>query len=172
MSAARRVLLLLGDVPRDPRIRSFDDLVGLVLEQLDEPADLVAQARPRQRSDAAPLAGSSDHHQTRDHAGAAARQWRTIARRPPRYNRSMEIFRVYSGSDGQSHFDDLDPRFESSGDQSERAELTPGSGILVRRFEPNRTNSWHHAPGRYAVFTLCLARGGQDRQRGAVTAER
>jgi len=33
------------------------------------------------------------------------------------------------------------------GDQD--LELTFG-----RRFEPTRSNPWHHAPGRYAVFTL------------------
>jgi quercetin dioxygenase-like cupin family protein len=66
----------------------------------------------------------------------------------------MAIFRVYAGPDGASHFEDVEPRLEAAGDQSASAELIPGSGILIRRFEPGRTNSWHHAPGRYAVFTL------------------
>ena len=66
----------------------------------------------------------------------------------------MAIFRVYAGSDGQSHFEDVLPRLESAGDQSASAELVPDSGILVRRFEPGRTNDWHHAPGRSAVFAL------------------
>jgi quercetin dioxygenase-like cupin family protein len=66
----------------------------------------------------------------------------------------MAIIRVYAGPDGQSHFEDVALRFESRGDRSETAELIPGSGIVVRRFEPERSNPWHHAPGRYAVFTL------------------
>lgn len=66
----------------------------------------------------------------------------------------MAIFRVYAGSDGQSHFEEVRPRFEPRGDQSESAELIPGSGIIIRRFAPTRANPWHHAPGRYAVFTL------------------
>ena len=66
----------------------------------------------------------------------------------------MAIIRVYAGSDGQSHFEEIQPKFESRGDQSETAELIPGSGIVIRRFEPTRSNPWHHAPGRYAVFTL------------------
>jgi quercetin dioxygenase-like cupin family protein len=66
----------------------------------------------------------------------------------------MAIFRVFTGDDGRSHFEDIDPRFESLGDGSDVAELVPGSGILVRRFGPERVNPWHHAPGRYAVFTL------------------
>lgn len=69
----------------------------------------------------------------------------------------MAIFRIYSGADGQSHFEDVEPRLEPLGDRSESAELIQGSGIVVRRFDPQRTNSWHHAPGRYAVFTLCGA---------------
>jgi quercetin dioxygenase-like cupin family protein len=66
----------------------------------------------------------------------------------------MAIFRVYTGADQRSHFEELEARFEPNGDQSEIAELIPGSGVMVRRFDPNRENPWHHAPGRYAVFTL------------------
>ena len=66
----------------------------------------------------------------------------------------MAIIRVYAGSDGQSHFEEIEPRLEPRGDQSESSELIPGSGIVIRRFGPKRSNPWHHAPGRYAVFTL------------------
>jgi quercetin dioxygenase-like cupin family protein len=81
----------------------------------------------------------------------------------------MSIIRLYSGADQQSHFEDLETRFEPHGDQSDIAELIPGSGILVRRFEPGRTNPWHHAPGRYAVFTLT---GGVDIEIGDGTVRR
>ena len=66
----------------------------------------------------------------------------------------MAIIRVYAGADGKSHFEDIEPRWEPLGDKSERAELIPGSGIVMRRFDPTRSNPWHHAPGRAAVFTL------------------
>jgi quercetin dioxygenase-like cupin family protein len=66
----------------------------------------------------------------------------------------MAIIRIHTGPDGQSHFEDVEPRFEPRDDRSETAELIPGSGIVVRRFDPGRSNPWHHAPGRYAVFTL------------------
>jgi quercetin dioxygenase-like cupin family protein len=66
----------------------------------------------------------------------------------------MSIFRVYTGADQQSHFEDVALDYEPRPDASAIAELVPGSGLLVRRFEPDRTNPWHHAPGRYAVFTL------------------
>jgi Domain of unknown function (DUF6429) len=67
------------------------------------------------------------------------------------------VVRLYAGDDGQSHFEPREPSYRSGGDQSESAELVPDSGILVRRFEAGRNNPWHHAPGRYAVFTLCGA---------------
>ncbi|HXJ81081.1 MAG TPA: hypothetical protein VMS64_20680 [Candidatus Methylomirabilis sp.] len=66
----------------------------------------------------------------------------------------MAIIRIYTGSDGKSHFEDIAPRWEPLGDKSERAELISGSGIMMRRFDPTRSNPWHHAPGRAAVFTL------------------
>ena len=66
----------------------------------------------------------------------------------------MAIIRIHTGPDGKSHFQDIEPDFRSLGDKSESAELIPGSGIVVRRFDGTRTNPWHHAPGRAAVFTL------------------
>lgn len=81
----------------------------------------------------------------------------------------MAIIRIYTGSDGKFHFEEIQPRFESRGDRSESAELIPGSGIVMRRFEPKRTNPWHHAPGRYAVFTLS---GAVDIEIGDGTVKR
>ena len=66
----------------------------------------------------------------------------------------MAIIRLYTGKDGKSHFEEMPLRFEPRNDRSETAELIPGSGIIVRRFEPTRSNPWHNAPGHYAVFTL------------------
>ena len=81
----------------------------------------------------------------------------------------MAIIRVYAGSDGQSHFEEIHPKLESRRDQSASGELIPGSGIVIRRFEPTRSNPWHHAPGRYAVFTLS---GAVDIEIGDGTVKR
>jgi hypothetical protein len=43
----------------------------------------------------------------------------------------MAIIRLYSGTDQQSHFEELEPRFEARGDQSEIAELPPGSTTTI-----------------------------------------
>jgi quercetin dioxygenase-like cupin family protein len=66
----------------------------------------------------------------------------------------MAIVRIFTGSDQQSHFEEIVPRLEEHSDQSRVAELLPGSGVLLRSFEAERSNPWHHAPGRYLVFTL------------------
>ncbi len=81
----------------------------------------------------------------------------------------MAIIRIYTGSDQQSHFEEIQPELEPQGDRSETAELIPGSGILVRRFEVGRSNPWHHAPGRYAVVTLS---GAVDIETGDGTVRR
>ena len=39
----------------------------------------------------------------------------------------MAIIRIYTGSDGKSHFEEIHPRFESRGDRSEGAELIPAA---------------------------------------------
>src|SRR5207249_12220254 len=53
-----------------------------------------------------------------------------------------------------SRFEEIVPQLGPRGDASESAELTPGRGVVIRPFEPTRSTPWHHAPGRYAVFTL------------------
>lgn len=66
----------------------------------------------------------------------------------------MAIIRIYMGADGKSHFEEIEPVFEPGDDQSETAVIHAESGIIVRRFDPQRSNPWHHAPGRACVFTL------------------
>jgi hypothetical protein len=71
--------------------------------------------------------------------------------------RRNQIVRLHTGDDEQSHFEDLQLSFTDGDDRSDSAPLPAGKGILVRRFGTGRSNPWHHAPGRYAVFTLCGA---------------
>jgi quercetin dioxygenase-like cupin family protein len=66
----------------------------------------------------------------------------------------MTIIRIYTGADGQSHFEDIEPVFEPREDMSEHAEVHAASGIVARRFQPTRSNPWHNAPGQVCVFTL------------------
>ena len=69
----------------------------------------------------------------------------------------MAIIRIVAGEDGQSHFEDIELQMQPAGDRSEQAVLHEASGIIVRRFDPTRSNDWHNAPGRVCVFTLAGA---------------
>ena len=58
--------------------------------------------------------------------------------------------RIYTGADGQTHFEDLElpaERAVHSGMQ-----VTPG--VNFRRFEPGYFSDWHNAPRRQYVITL------------------
>lgn len=66
----------------------------------------------------------------------------------------MSIIRLYTGSDGKSHFEDIEPKFTPQADRSETAVVHAGAGIVIRRFDPARSNPWHPAPGRVCVFTV------------------
>jgi quercetin dioxygenase-like cupin family protein len=74
----------------------------------------------------------------------------------------MAIIRIYTGADGKSHFQEIEPDLQedtpSPGDPKwpldARAVIHEESGIIVRRFDPERSNPWHHAPGRVCAITL------------------
>jgi quercetin dioxygenase-like cupin family protein len=61
----------------------------------------------------------------------------------------MAIVRIYTGDDGESHFEEL--TLES---HPELASLQPAQGIMFRNYEPGYFSDWHHAPRRQFVFTL------------------
>ena len=66
----------------------------------------------------------------------------------------MAILRIYTGADGQSHFQDIEPVWQPQENMSEQAVVHQEAGIVISRFDPKRTNSWHPAPGRVCVFTV------------------
>lgn len=57
----------------------------------------------------------------------------------------MKITRVYTGADGQSHFDEVEVEVEK---------LQPGDGIVFREATPGHVNLWHRAPRRQYVINL------------------
>ncbi len=62
----------------------------------------------------------------------------------------MIYVRIYSGEDGQSHFEVLSPPTGPV----EQPPMQPASGITFRRFEPGEFIDWHPAPRRQYVITL------------------
>jgi Cupin domain len=57
----------------------------------------------------------------------------------------MKVTRVYTGPDGQSHFDEIEVEIEK---------LQPGDGIIFRYASPGAVNDWHRAPRRQYVINL------------------
>ncbi len=62
----------------------------------------------------------------------------------------MAIVRLYTGSDGKSHFEVLNlPRGET-----EKLALKSGADVVLRRSSPGHFVDWHNAPRRQYVITL------------------
>lgn len=57
----------------------------------------------------------------------------------------MKIMRVYSGVDGQSHFDHIEVEIDK---------LQAGEGIIFRHVAADYINTWHTAPRRQYVINI------------------
>ncbi len=65
----------------------------------------------------------------------------------------MQVVRVYTGSDGESHLEELDLGYEAIA-EAERTAMKTASGIQFRRDPPGRFQDFHVAPRRQFVITL------------------
>ena len=61
----------------------------------------------------------------------------------------MSITRLYTGADGQSHVEALDPD-----SHRELTVLQATKGVVFRRTPPGYFSDWHNAPRRQYVITL------------------
>jgi quercetin dioxygenase-like cupin family protein len=68
----------------------------------------------------------------------------------------MRLFRLYSGSDGQSHLEEMSPAF-TPGQFAEQSAMQPAAGISFSRMKPGTFVDWHNAPRRQYVITLAGA---------------
>jgi hypothetical protein len=66
----------------------------------------------------------------------------------------MRITRLYSGNDGESHFEDIDIPFKDYGGNEERSETIKATGIIFRETDAAFDYAWHNAPARQYVITL------------------
>lgn len=57
----------------------------------------------------------------------------------------MKVTRLYTGRDGESHFEDIDVEIEK---------IQAAEGIVFRQARPGHTQDWHPAPRRQYVITL------------------
>jgi hypothetical protein len=66
----------------------------------------------------------------------------------------MQYFRIYTGPDGETHFEDVDVALTSGGGQSALSALIPATGVIFRRSDADQYIDWHPAPRRQFVITL------------------
>lgn len=65
----------------------------------------------------------------------------------------MQIVRMYTGADGQSHFEELELPFDTS-QEAQRTDVQAGPGIQFVYQPPGFVIDWHPAPRRQYVITL------------------
>ncbi len=58
--------------------------------------------------------------------------------------------RIYTGDDGQSHMEEMDPPSETV----HRISTKPGEDLVFRKFEENRASEWHNPTRRQYLFVL------------------
>lgn len=65
----------------------------------------------------------------------------------------MKITRVYTGNDGESHFEEIEVKFEPMGG-TETSQLQAAAGVIFRRAPAGHVQDWHPAPRRQYVITV------------------
>lgn len=66
----------------------------------------------------------------------------------------MRITRLYSGTDGKSHFEDLDVPLGPNKAGEQQSELIKTTGLVLRETSGEFDLDWHNAPRRQFVITL------------------
>jgi hypothetical protein len=69
-------------------------------------------------------------------------------------DRTMTILRLYTGSDGKSHFEDLHVPLKDGGKVGFLSEKIRATGILFRETEADYNYDFHTAPRRQYVINL------------------
>ena len=65
----------------------------------------------------------------------------------------MQVVRIYTGEDGESHIEDLDLPFEQMG-HAMRTAMQEAIGVQFSRLKPTQLVDFHTAPRRQYVITL------------------
>jgi hypothetical protein len=66
----------------------------------------------------------------------------------------MKITRLYTGTDNESHFEEMEIELENAGDIGELSEKVDATGIIFRRTGPGYDYDWHNAPQRQYIIML------------------
>ena len=66
----------------------------------------------------------------------------------------MQIVRIYSGADGESHFEDVDVEFPENGAMGRISKMVKARGVLFREVDGDYDLGFHNAPRRQYVVNL------------------
>ena len=66
----------------------------------------------------------------------------------------MKITRIYTGSDNQSHFEDVEIPLKGDGAIGRMSELARATGVIFRETGGDYDYDWHNAPRRQYVIML------------------
>jgi hypothetical protein len=66
----------------------------------------------------------------------------------------MHIVRVYTGPDGESHFEDVMVEFDQSGAFGRISKMVAASGVMFREVDGDYNLGFHNAPRRQYVVNL------------------
>lgn len=81
----------------------------------------------------------------------------------------MQILRVYTGDDGQSHFEDLPIEFTERGSLGRISSMIQARGVMFREVDGDYDLDFHNAPRRQFVINL---KGSVDIEIGDGTVRR
>jgi hypothetical protein len=66
----------------------------------------------------------------------------------------MRIVRIYTGADGESHFEDVELDLKDQGPMGRISSLVPAKGVLFREVGGDYDLDFHNAPRRQYVVNL------------------
>jgi hypothetical protein len=66
----------------------------------------------------------------------------------------MKVTRLYTGPDGESHFEDIDIPLKDGGPIGRLSEIIQATGIIFRETGPDYDYNWHNAPRRQFIVML------------------
>ncbi len=66
----------------------------------------------------------------------------------------MNIIRLYTGDDGESHFEDIKVSLVDSGDIGSLSEKMGATGVVFRETSGEYNFDWHNAPRKQLVVML------------------
>ena len=66
----------------------------------------------------------------------------------------MKVTRIYTGDDGESHFEDIDIPLKDAGDIGSLSEQFKATGVIFRETDGNYDYNFHNAPQRQYVVML------------------